>query len=190
MGGKTRSKTRSKKMRGGKRSKKYHKSVRKHRKRYLKRKSMRGGNCGCNGNCNNTSQQGGAMPAYKIPMYKYNSNPFLPALNTPCLKAPTPYKGGKRAQKRKGKKIKQRGGGMSSMFSNMLPGYTDVRDLYWKGGESIKGLYNQYNGNNWGPNTSPGVQPLRKTAMAGQTPLDLPKMIRDSSDDAATYSVK
>ena len=150
---------------------------------------MRGGNCGCNDNCSNALQQGGGnMHAYKIPMYKYNTKHFLPDLNTPCLPPPTPYKGGKRKGKRKGKKIKQRGGGMGSIFSNMLPGYTDIRDLYWKGGESIKGLYNQYNGNNWGPNTSPGVQPIGKTAMNGTKPLDLPKMIKDSSTDAAKYS--
>lgn len=185
------------KIRGGKRkftkNKSYKRKTRQNKKRQrrktLRRKNkMIGGGCdSCQYNNNNTIMQGGA----KIPMYKYNTNPFLPDMNTPCLNAPTPYKGGRKRKNKlgkKSKKYKQNGGGMSSILSNVLPGYNNVRDLYWKGGEVAKGIFNQYNGNEWGTNTSAGVQPISKVAMNNSSPLDLPKMIHDSGTSAAKFS--
>ena len=175
-GGKTR---RGKSMRGGKTRRK-----KRQNKRYLRRKYiMRGGNCeNCGCGSPEPSMQGGA----KIPMYSYNKKPFLPDLNSNCLPAPTPYKGGKRGKhsQKKNKQYRQRGGG----FLSDIPGYTDFRDLWWKSGETVKGLYNQYNGYKWGANTSSGVQPVGDRVMNNPNPLNLPKIIQNSSIEASKYT--
>ena len=53
---------------------------------------------------------------------------------------------------------------ISQFLSNTVPGFSDVRDVYWKGGEVLKNGYNQWFGFPHVNNTSAGVQPIGKAA--------------------------
>lgn len=59
---------------------------------------------------------------------------------------------------------KRRGGSISQFLSDTVPGFSDVRDVYWKGGEVLKNGYNQWFGFPHVNNTSAGVQPIGKSA--------------------------
>jgi hypothetical protein len=59
---------------------------------------------------------------------------------------------------------KRRGGSISQFLSDTVPGFSDVRDVYWKGSEVLKNGYNQWFGFPHVNNTSAGVQPIGKSA--------------------------
>ena len=59
---------------------------------------------------------------------------------------------------------KRRGGSISQFLSDTVPGFSDVRDVYWKGGEVLKNGYNQWFGFPHVNNTSAGIQPIGKSA--------------------------
>ena len=57
-----------------------------------------------------------------------------------------------------GSRRRRRGGSISQFLSNSIPGFSDVRDVYWKGGEVLKNGYNLWFGFPHVNNTSAGVQ--------------------------------
>ena len=63
-----------------------------------------------------------------------------------------------------GSRRRRRGGSISQFLSDTIPGFSDVRDVYWKGGETLKNGYNQWFGFPHVNNTSAGVQPIGKSA--------------------------
>ena len=70
-----------------------------------------------------------------------------------------------RRKKNKSRKVKRksrnrRGGDISQFLANNVPGFSDIRDVYWKGGEVLKNGYNQWFGFPKVDNTSAGVQPI------------------------------
>lgn len=71
--------------------------------------------------------------------------------------------GGSRRRRRGGSR-KRRGGSIAQFLSDTVPGFSDVRDVYWKGGETLKNGYNQWFGFPHVNNTSAGVQPIGKSA--------------------------
>ncbi len=78
-------------------------------------------------------------------------------------------KGGRKSRRggrksRRGGSRRKRGGSMSEFLSNNVPGFSDIRDVYWKGGEMVKNGYNQWFGFQPVDNTSAGVQPIGKEA--------------------------
>jgi len=72
--------------------------------------------------------------------------------------------GGGSRRRRRGGSRKRRGGSISQFLSDTIPGFSDVRDVYWKGGETLKNGYNQWFGFPHVNNTSAGVQPIGKSA--------------------------
>ena len=72
--------------------------------------------------------------------------------------------GGGSRRRRRGGSRKRRGGSISQFLSDTVPGFSDVRDVYWKGGEVLKNGYNQWFGFPDVNNTSAGVQPIGKSA--------------------------
>jgi len=72
--------------------------------------------------------------------------------------------GGSRRRRRGGSRRRRRGGSISQFLSGTLPGFSDFRDVYWKGGEVLKNGYNQWFGFPHVNNTSAGVQPIGKSA--------------------------
>jgi len=76
-------------------------------------------------------------------------------------------KGGRKSRKggrknRRGGRRSKRGGSISQFLSNTVPGFSDARDVYWKGGEVVKNGWNQWFGFRPVDNTSSGVQPIDK----------------------------
>ena len=71
--------------------------------------------------------------------------------------------GGSRRRRRGGSR-KRRGGSIAQFLSDSVPGFSDVRDVYWKGGEVLKNGYNQWFGFPHVNNTSADVQPIGKSA--------------------------
>ena len=71
-------------------------------------------------------------------------------------------KGGRKSRKG-GRGRRRRGGNMSQFLSDNVPGFSDVRDVYWKGGEVLKDGYNTWFGYDKVDNTSAGVQPIGKS---------------------------
>ena len=110
------------------------------------------------------------------PVWKGDGNldaKYYSKLNKPFLPNPKSSKkalGGRKTRKtrktrkRRGGKRKyrrrQRGGGLSSLFASNVPGFSDVRDSWWKMQEGGKNLYNQYFGFRPSTNTSAHVQPI------------------------------
>lgn len=72
--------------------------------------------------------------------------------------------GGGSRRRRRGGSRKRRGGSIAQFLSDTVPGFSDVRDVYWKGGETLKNGYNQWFGFPHVNNTSAGVQPIGKSA--------------------------
>jgi len=103
----------------------------------------------------------------------YNDAKFYGKLNKPFLPDPTnthgsgvTKKGGKRKKKRNKKKRgkcsarKKRGGSISQLLANNVPLFSDVRDVYWKGGEIAHNKFNPWIGKSNVANTSAGDQPI------------------------------
>ena len=84
---------------------------------------------------------------------------------------------------------RRRGGNISQMFANNLPGFSDLRDLYWKAGEKTHDLYNTYKARPRVNNTSAGVQPIEK-GMKVHKPsmMRIPANVKDGSDKASQFT--
>ena len=96
----------------------------------------------------------------------------------------------KKHRRRRGGSRRRRGGGISRFLSNNMPGFNDLRDVYWKGGETAKNVYNQYFGRPATANTSPSVQPIGKTENV-KKPAMIPisSSYLDGSIQSAKYNV-
>jgi hypothetical protein len=98
-------------------------------------------------------------------------------------------KGGRKSRKG-GRGRRKRGGSMSSFLSNNVPGFSDVRDVYWKGGEILKDGYNTWFGYNAPVNTSAGVQPIGKDSkVVRPETVDIARKLKSGSLQAKKFNV-
>ena len=103
-------------------------------------------------------------------------------------------KGGRKSRKggrksRKGGRRSKRGGSISQFLSNSVPGFSDMRDIYWKGGEVLKNGYNQWFGFPRVDNTSSGSQPIGKDSNVQRPrPVNVATNIQTGSDFASKYT--
>ena len=159
---------------------------------------------------------GGKMEAFPPgPMYKPSQLGKVDALyygklEKPFLPDPTntygngvtrthgKIKGGRRKKSRKGGRKsrkggrgrRKRGGSLSQLLSNNIPGFSDVRDVYWKGGEVFKDGYNTWFGYNEATNTSAGVQPIGKNKdVVRPEMVDIPTNLKSGALEAKKYNV-
>ena len=150
---------------------------------------------------------GGDMAAFPPgPMYSpgiNNDAKFYGKLNMP-LAAPinshgtgVSKGGGKKRSHKKSCKckgsckcMKQRGGGVSQFLANNIPGVSDLRDAYWKGGEVMKDGYNTWFGYGDVADPSPGVQPgLMKQKPEVRPGPDVPTDMKSAALTANKYTV-
>ena len=84
---------------------------------------------------------------------------------------------------------RRKGGNISQIFANNVPGFSDLRDLYWKAGEKTHDLYNTYKARPRVNNTSAGVQPIEK-GMKVHKPsmMRIPANVKDGSDKASQFT--
>lgn len=96
---------------------------------------------------------------------------------------------GKKRHSKRHRSRRRRGGSMSQLLANNMPGFSDLRDLYWKAGEKTQDLYNTYKGRPAVDNTSAGVQPIGK-GMKVQRPsmVSIPANLKDGSDKASQFT--
>ena len=94
----------------------------------------------------------------------------------------SPTSGGRRGQK---------GGNISEFLSNNIPGFSDVRDIYWKGGETAKNAYNQWFGYPKVTSTSAGNQPIGNAEKVLNPKLiDIGLDLQSGSNKASQYTSK
>ena len=137
------------------------------------RKSRKGGKVGdaCDENADCDSGE-------KCEQYEYGSNPKYQ-----CVKKSS---GGRKS--RKGRR--RRGGSMSTFLANNVPGFSDVRDVYWKGGEVLKDGYNTWFGYDAADNTSAGTQPIgRNNEVTPPKIVDIPTKLKSGALSAKKYNV-
>jgi len=140
------------------------------------RKSRRGGKVGANCDKNSDCDSG-----EKCEQYLYGPNPKYQ-----CVKKSS---GGGKPRKG-GRGRRRRGGGVSTFLSNNVPGFSDVRDVYWKGGEVLKDGYNTWFGYDKVDNTSAGVQPIGKSKDVVRPEIvDIPQKLKTGSLSAKKYTV-
>lgn len=98
-------------------------------------------------------------------------------------------KGGRKSRKG-GRGRRRRGGGISTFLANNVPGFSDVRDVYWKGGELAKDGYNTWFGYDKADNTSAGVQPIgRDKDVVRPEIVDIPQKLKSGALSAKKYTV-
>jgi len=193
---------------------KHHKKSRtktrtKHRKKRKTKRRMRGGGTGIAPKGGSPAAPfsgawGGHMSAFPSgPIYKPgvdNDAKFYGKLNKPFYPDPvnthgtgvtktnsTVKKGGKRKSRKGGKR--QRGGSISQFLSNNIPGFSDIRDVYWKGGEVAKNGYNTWFGFDKTTNTSSGVQPIGKNKNVERPKIvNIPQVLKSGALEAKKYS--
>jgi len=161
---------------GGRKSRKGGRKSRKGRRKSRKggRKSRRGGKVGADCDKNADCDTG-----EKCEQYEYGRNPKYQ-----CKKNSS---GGRKI--RKGGRHK-RGGGISTFLSNNVPGFSDIRDVYWKGGEYLKDGYNTWFGYDKVDNTSAGVQPIgRDTKVVRPQLANIPLKLKTGSLSASKYTI-
>jgi len=109
--------------------------------------------------------------------------------STKCCDKYAYFGGGKKTRKG-GRGRHKRGGSMSSFLANNVPGFSDVRDVYWKGGEVFKNGYNTWFGYDKADNTSAGVQPIGQSREVVRPELvDIPQKLKTGALSAKKYSV-
>ena len=97
-------------------------------------------------------------------------------------------KGGRKSRKG-GRGRRKHGGSMSSLLANNVPGFSDVRDVYWKGGEVLKDGYNTWFGYDKADNTSAGVQPIgRNKDVVRPDIVDIPQKLKTGALSAKKYN--
>jgi len=168
------------KIKGGRKRRGGRKSCKGKRKSRRGRKSRKGGRKSRKGG--RKSRRGGAVGAgcvnttdcdtdEKCEQYEYGSNPKYQ-----CVKNSS---GGRR----------RRGGGVSTFLANNVPGFSDVRDVYWKGGEVLKDGYNTWFGYNKADNTSAGVQPIgREADVVRPEMVNIPQKLKSGALSAKKYN--
>ena len=79
---------------------------------------------------------------------------------------------------------------MSTFLANNVPGFSDVRDVYWKGGEVLKDGYNTWFGYDKVDNTSAGVQPIgRNEDIVRPKLVNIPTKLKSGALSAKKYNV-
>ncbi len=120
--------------------------------------------------------------------YGHQTGVVAPPKNMDSLIYNRAQKGGRKTRKA-GKRYRQRGGDISQFLANNVLGFADMRDIYWKGGEMAKGLYNQYLGFRAPTNTSAYIQPIGKSkAQVRNDPIPIAEDLVSASNKAAQYS--
>jgi len=90
---------------------------------------------------------------------------------------------------KKGGSRRRRGGSISQFLSNNVPGFSDVRDVYWKGGEILKNGYNQWFGYPHVDNTSASIQPIGKVAkVVRPNVVNVGQNLQTGADSASKYT--
>jgi len=100
-------------------------------------------------------------------------------------------RGGRKRGGRKSRKGGRRkhGGSISSLLANNVPGFSDVRDVYWKGGEVLKDGYNTWFGYDRPDNTSAGVQPIGNSKdVVRPNMVDIPQNLKSGALSAKKYN--
>jgi hypothetical protein len=70
-----------------------------------------------------------------------------------------------------------------------VPGFSDVRDVYWKGGEVLKDGYNTWFGYDRPDNTSAGVQPIGNSKdVVRPNMVDIPQNLKSGALSAKKYN--
>jgi hypothetical protein len=163
-----------KRRRGGKKSRRGKRQSRKGGKkgRKIRKTRHRGGKVGAACDNNDDCDSG-----EKCEQYEYGSNPKYQ-----CVKKSS---GGRKTRRRR-----RRGGGVSTFLANNVPGFSDVRDVYWKGGEVLKDGYNTWFGYNKADNTSAGVQPIgREADVVRPEIVNIPQKLKSGALSAKKYNV-
>jgi len=193
--------------------KRYTKSQRKAKKRGSRRRRRKKKSCGCGMQkgggielktqspaAPNQHRWGGKIKAFPpgniykggvnngAKFYGYQTGVVKPPRNMDGLIYNRAQKGGRKTRKA-GKRYRQRGGDISQFLANNVLGFADMRDIYWKGGEMAKGLYNQYLGFRAPTNTSAYIQPIGKSkALFRDDPIPIAEDLVSASSKAAQYS--
>ena len=137
-------------VRGGRKSRRGGRKSRKggRKSRKIRKTRHRGGKVGADCDENTDCDTG-----EKCEQYEYGSNPKYQ-----CVKNSS---GGRKTRKGRAADAEV---AVSTFLANNVPGFSDVRDVYWKGGEVLKDGYNTWFGYNKADNTSAGVQPIGREA--------------------------
>jgi len=183
--------SKSSKQMGGKRRASCKRTRTRKRARTRTRRSRQGCSCGMRGGFKSFSGKwNDDMVAFPPgPIYKpgvNNDAKFYGKLNMPIYPNPKSTNNGSniRAQ------TAQKGGNMSSFLASNMPGFSDLRDTWWKGGEMTKDVYNQYFGYKKATNTSPGVQPIgRNRNIQRPKPVYIANDLGDGARKAAQYKI-
>ncbi len=98
---------------------------------------------------------------------------------------------GGRKSRRGGRKGRgKKGGNVSNFLANNVPGFSDIRDLSWKGGEVLKSGYNTWFGYSKPQNTSAGIQPIGNTQNVMRPDMpNIPSNLKSGSLQAKKYNV-
>jgi len=84
----------------------------------------------------------------------------------------------------------KRGGSMTQFLANNIPGFSDIRDVYWKGGEMAKNRYNTWFGYEESQNTSASKQPIGTNMKVAPPPIvDIPKKLESGAYLAEKFNV-
>ena len=155
------------------------------RRSYKGRKSRKGGNpCGSHShglNCVRCCQQTRGGPCWDDKKGQKCSKK--------CCDQYGYFGGGKKTRKG-GRGRRRRGGGISTFLANNVPGFSDVRDVYWKGGEVLKDGYNTWFGYDKVDNTSAGVQPIgREADVVRPEIVNIPQKLKSGALSAKKYNV-
>ena len=176
-----------KRRRGGKKSRKGGRKSRKGGRKSRKggSKSRKGGNpCGTNRHgldCIRCCQRTRGGPCWDDKKGQRCS--------TKCCDKYAYFGGGKKTRKG-GRGRRRRGGGVSTFLANNVPGFSDVRDVYWKGGEVLKDGYNTWFGYNKADNTSAGVQLIgREADVVRPEMVNIPQKLKSGALLAKKYNV-
>ena len=166
------------KIKGGRKRRRRGRKSRKRGRKSRKggRKSRKGGKVGdaCDENADCDTGE-------KCEQYEYGPN-----AKYQCVKKSS---GGRKTRKG-GRGRRRRGGGISTFLANNVPGFSDVRDVYWKGGEYVKDGYNTWFGYDKADNTSAGNQPIgRDKDVVRSEIVDIPLKLKTGSLSAKKYSL-
>ena len=127
--------------------------------------------------------------------YSKNNKVVDPPINISARAVPGG--GGRKKRRRRTIKRRRRGRntrrrrarrGGSSTLVNSLPGGGDARDIWWSAKNSVRNLWNTWNGQPKNISSSPSVQPIGRAGLVefGTQP-SLPAILRNSSRQAARF---
>ena len=96
-----------------------------------------------------------------------------------------PKKGGRKRKRRGGKRRRRQRGGSASSVVNVLPGGTDIRDVYWGTGNNLVNLWDNWNGFAGRMSPAPATQPIGTSKSVQVIPASLPQMYESAGEAAA-----